>query len=381
MTAWLFWISLVFILYTWIGYFGILTVVGTLRRKTADKDAAVTEDTPFVTTIIAVHNEAPKIGNRILNLLECDYPRDRHEIMIASDGSTDATVMAGLQFKEQVTVLDFKKNRGRALVHNDSVAAANGEIIIFSDADTVFDRDFIQRIVSYFKHEKTGCVTSNLIYRTRETSIAEAEGLYFQLEKKLRAAESELGILATASGPAMAIRKTLWKKLNPTDDCDFTTPLDVILQGYTVVYAPDAVAFDIPPSSLKSEFKARVRMTSKNLTGTLRRWSLSSWLKHPAITWALFSHKIFRWLTVYSLLAVFLCNSVLLSQGIIYQIIFAGQVSFYILGIIGFVGASFNKRTPVASTIFGFCIAMIGMGFGVIKGILGKAPATYRMEE
>jgi cellulose synthase/poly-beta-1,6-N-acetylglucosamine synthase-like glycosyltransferase len=346
------------------------------KSRPGDNDYA-----PSVTTIIAVHNEQAKIENRVKNLLACDYPREQYEIIIASDGSTDATVAAAARFGGPVIVLDCKKNRGRASVHNDAVEAARGEIIIFSDADTFFSLDFIKQIVDKFRNSTIGCVTSNLTYKTQGTAISDAEGIYFQLEKKMRSLESKIGILATASGPAMAIRKSLWIKLTPIDDCDFTTPLDVILQGYKVVYAPDAIAFDIPPSSLKGEFKARVRMTSKNLIGTLRRWSFAGWFKHPAISWGLLSHKILRWLTFYFLLIAFFSDLALLDYGALYQVLFAGQVVFYLLAIVGYVGESFHKRIPIASTIFSFCVAMIGMGFGVVKGILGKAPAAYRMEE
>ena len=157
--------------------------------------------------------------------------------------------------------------------------------------------------------------------------------------------------------------------------------MDVILQGYKAVFAKDAIAYDIPPSSVKGELKARIRQTSKNFIGTLKRWGIKSWIKHPFVSWGLLSHKILRWFTPFFMLGAFLSNAFLLNEGWIYKFAFIGQIAFYMLTILGFVGELFKKRIPVASTIFSFCIANVGMGIGVIKGLLGKAPAAYKMEE
>ncbi len=385
----LFWISVSLLFYIYVGYFIILKLVSFVKGQRGSMNPGgdsnskdTSSEMPMVSVIVLAYNEEKTIQQRINNLLALDYPAKKLEIIVASDGSTDKTVSISRQSENRgVNVLDFKVNRGRASVQNDAVQSARGTIIIFTDSESEFDKYFIRKLTPYFIINATGCVVGNLHYRTKKTAVSQSEGYYWMFEKKLRTLESSAGILTTGTGACMAVRSHLWEKLTPIDDCDFTTPLDIVLQGYKVIYAPDAVAYDIPPASLKGEFKARVRMTSKNLIGTLRRWSWSGWFKHPVVSWGLLSHKILRWFTSYFLLVALISNFALLGQGTPYQILLAGQLSFYVLALVGYYGDSLNKRIPIASTVFSFCVAAAGMGVGVVKGILGKAPAAYRMEE
>jgi len=375
----LFWFFTILIFYVYGGYPMLLSIVIYLRRRSIRRELDYFE-VPSVSVIVAAYNEEKSIGRRIKNLREQDYPKDKLEIIVASDGSTDKTVEIAKQLV-CVKVLDFKENRGRAPIQNDGVKIANGEVIVFTDSETGFKKDFLRRITEYFFYEKVGCVVGNLVYRTRGTNISESEGFYWKFEKKLRRLESDLGILAIATGACMTVRKNLWKDLTPIDDCDFTTPLDVILQGYKVVYAPDAIAYDIPPSSIKGELKVRIRQTSKNLIGTLRRWAWRGWIKHPFVSWGLLSHKILRWFTPSYMIGAFISNLFILDKGIFYQLTFAGQVIFYVIAVIGMVGEFLKIRIRIVSTIFSFCVANIGMGIGVIKGLIGRAPAAYKTAE
>jgi len=257
------------------------------------------------------------------------------------------------------------------------VKEAKREIVVFTDAATRFDKNFLKEIVKEFSKEKVGCVVGNLIYKTKNTSISESEGFYWQLEKKIREMESSLGILAKATGACMAVRKKLWKDLTPIDDCDSATPIDVVLQNYKVVFAKDAIAYDIPPSSIKQGLKIRIRQTSKNFISILKRWGVVGWIKYPILSCGLLSHKILRWLTPFFLIGLFVSNIFLINYGWFYKFIFWFQVIFYSIAILGFIGEIFRKKIPIASTVFSFCVANIGMGIGVIKGILGRAPAKY----
>ena len=178
----------------------------------------------------------------------------------------------------------------------------------------------------------------------------------------------------------MAIRKKLWKPLTPTDDCDFITPLDVIMQGYRVVYVEGALALETPPKSIRAEFRTRVRQTSKNMVGTLRRWGLKGWLIHPLISWGLLSHKILRWLTAFFMVALLASNLALLKAGIMYKILIFAQFIFYATAGLGLLAELGRKRLAFASTIFAFCVACLGMSCGVVKGLAGMAPSTYRKE-
>jgi cellulose synthase/poly-beta-1,6-N-acetylglucosamine synthase-like glycosyltransferase len=329
--------------------------------------------------LIAAHNEERRIKQRLKNLLAMNYPKQNMEIFVASDGSSDRTVAIVNAFEhEAVKVLDFRLKRGRAAVHNEGIKVAKNEIIVFTDSETVFDKNYLRRSMAYFADSRVGCVIGNLIYIIDRSSVSQSEGLYWKIEKQLRRTESELGLLGTGTGACMAMRKSLWKELGATDDCDFTTPLDVILQGFRVIYASDSIAYDVPASTLRQEFRTRVRQTAKNLVGTLRRWGWKGWIKHPFVSLGLLSHKILRWFSPFFIVGALLSNLFLLDENLVYQITFLIQLAFYALGFFGLLGEVLGKKIPVASSVLAFCVAAAGMGIGVIKGILGKAPANYQ---
>lgn len=374
----IFWFFIITIFYTYIGYYLLLySIVLIFPTKTKGTYRSI-EYYPEISIIIAVYNGEKKIDQRIKNLLELNYPKEKIEIIIASDGSNDRTIDVANKHKELgVKVLIFKEHRGRALVHNDAVKIARGEMIVFTDIDTKFNKDFLLHIIKPFSNHSVGCVTGNLNYITNRSSISKTEGFYFNFEKKVREFESHLGILVSATGACMAIRRTAWKELSPIDDCDFTTPIDIVLQGYKVVFAKEAIAYDIPPDSIKKELLTRVRMTSKNLVGTFKRWGIMGFFKYPLLGWNLFSHKLLRWFAPFLFVGVFLCNLFLLKEKICYQFIFEGQIVFYFAGLVGLIGEFLEKQIFLASSILSFCVANLGIGIGVIKGLLGKIPARY----
>ncbi len=375
----LFWFFVILILYIYGGYLIVLSIAVYLRRSSIRQELGCSE-VPFVSVIVAAYNEEKSIGRRIENLLEQNYPKDKLEIIVASDGSTDRTVEIAKQFLG-VKVLDFKENRGRAAVHNDAVKLAKGDILVFTDATTEFEKSFIKKIVKEFKNPSIGAACGRLIFRTKETSISVSEGFYWKIETKIRIMENKLGIFASGTGACFAIKKNLFCPLDYREDIDDSLPLQVVISGYKVIFSEGAIAYDIANTSFRSEIKARIRMTAKGLMGIIKRWGIKGWIKHPFVSWGLLSHKILRWFTPFFMLGAFLSNAFLLNEGWIYKFAFIGQIAFYMLTVLGFVGELFKKRIPVASTIFSFCIANIGMGIGVIKGLLGKAPAAYKMEE
>ncbi len=378
MSVTIFWLSGLTIIYVYIAYYQFLRIFGAVVGRDIRPACMETSKYLDITIIVAAFNEEKHIKSRLENIFVLDYPMENLEVIVASDGSDDKTVEIAKMFPN-VRVLDFKVNRGKASVHNESVREALSEIIVFTDAETEFKIDFLKVVNSYFNaYDYIGCVVGNLIYRSTGASVSESEGFYWSFEKRLRAAETKLGLLATSTGACMAVRKRLWRELTAIDDSDFTTPLDVILQGCRVVYAKEAIAFDVPPVSVKGEFRTRVRQTSKNLVGTLKRWGLRGFLKHPVVSFALVSHKFLRWMTLFLMLAVLVSNVMLVHDGLIYQIVLFLQVAFYGAAFVGLLGQIMDRRLPVVSTVFNFCVANLGMGAGVIKGLIGKAPASYK---
>ncbi len=381
----IFWASFLLLFYTYVGYYILLWILIRIVRFKDNLQYKYEHENffPSITIIVAVYNEQEVISKRIKNLLQIDYPKEMMEIIIASDGSTDGTVEKAKRFANQgVKVLDFKENRGKASVHNDSISVAKGEIIVLTDADSEFKKDFVKKIVLPFSDPKVGCAVGNLVYRSHGSYVADAESLYYnKLELRLKDLENKLGILANGTGACMAIRKKLFKPLTPVDDTDTATVIDIILQGYRVVFVKDAIAYDIPPHSLRSELQVKIRGVSKTLMSISRRMNLKEWYKHPFLIWNLLSHRIFRYLTPYFMVAAFILNLCLLKEGLLYQIIFITQIAFYSLIVLGLVGECFRKGIPIASVAFSFSVALLGMMVGVAVAIMGKAPTSHKTDD
>ena len=343
----LFWAGISVIGWVYIGY--PLTVwVLTRTRRSPDLVSRIAEsDLPKVSVLVAAHNEQEVIEGKLQNTLEQSYPSDRIEVIVASDGSTDRTLAIARQFDDpRVRVLEFTENRGRALVHNDVVEAARGEILVFTDADTELDAGFLRNCASRFADPGVGCVVGTLNYRARGSTIASYQGLYWRYELGIRALEGQLGILATGTGACMALRKPLFRRLAGREDVDFTSPLDVVLQGFRVVHASDALAYDSPPASASSELRARIRMTSRNFIGTLHKWGLVNWFKHPAVSFGLLSHKVLRWLIPYFMLAALIANAWVVWKGTLYQIALGAQLMFYLAALLGWLAELSGRRIP-----------------------------------
>jgi poly-beta-1,6-N-acetyl-D-glucosamine synthase len=373
----LFWISIGLILYVYIGYPIVLFILAKLKRIFVRKKK-YEPYFPGVTIVIAALNEESHIKSRILNCLELDYPAEKLEILIGSDGSSDRTVEIANRYRERgVVALDFKENRGRATVHNDCIANAKHGILLFTDAETVFEKDFLQKTMIHFQNPKIGCVVGKLLYKTSESSISQSEGTYLKYEIKLKKWESDLGIMTFGIGACMAIRKALITPLKPIDDVDFTSIQDCILQNKKVLFESSAIAYDSPPSSVKGEYKSRIRITSKNLAGTVAKWKILNWFKHPFAAFSIISHRILKWFTPYFMILAFISNILIIDELLVFQIIFGLQVLYYLFVLIGYATQNKKIKLPMSGIAFSFFIASAGMFVGVLKGIFGMAPASY----
>ena len=332
---------------------------------------------PDISIIIAAHNEACNLANRCENLLSQDYS-GKLEIIIASDGSTDNTQEVVNTLKQKynnIKLIDIQPQGGRSNAHNMACKEASYDLLVFTDAETVFEPDCIANLVSSFEKPEVGFVSGTLKYLNQNNNnVSESVGLYWKFEMFLRNAESRLGLYATGTGACCAVRKSLYKPIPATGDVDFITPLDVILSGKKCMHSSKAIAWDELPGSPKKEFSARIRMTSKNIAGTLKRWGVSGIYKHPVYSLSIFFHKIGRWLTPIFLILLFISNVFLVTQGWVYALLLLGQVLLYLLGLLGFLGF----HILYSSQIYSFLLANIGFLLGIINALTGKVPHLYK---
>jgi|SaaInlStandDraft_4_1057021.scaffolds.fasta_scaffold13037_2 cellulose synthase/poly-beta-1,6-N-acetylglucosamine synthase-like glycosyltransferase len=368
-----FYLSIFFMLAVWFLY----PIVLFLTSRISDSFYSYGYNVVPVSVIIAAHNEEDNLKKRCENIFSQDYEADI-EIIIVSDGSNDSTVSVIQELKSQfnnVVFIDVQPQGGRSNAHNMAVQLATHEILIFTDAETVFENGCIAKLVEPFSNVDVGFVSGTLKYINQNiNTISESIGLYWKFEMFLRRAESKLGLYATGTGACCAVRKSLYEIIPATGDVDFITPLDVVLKGKKCIHTDDAIAWDELPDSPKKEFLARVRMTSKNIHGTITRWGFSMIFKKPVYSLTLFFHKIGRWLTPFWLMSLFISNLFLLADSWFYFAIFLLQILFYSLGFLGYLGVRFI----FSAQIYSFLLANIGFFFGVLKAMFGKVPYAYK---
>ncbi len=374
------WFSLViFVLaYTWAGYL-ILILIASLFSPSR---VLSFKTQPFLTVLVTVKNEESVIQNRILNIFNSDYPAHLLEILVASDGSTDRTndIVEDMRKLDNRIRLLKTSGGGKSQTQNQAIPQASGEIVVLTDAETVFIPNTLPSLTKPFNDPKVGCVSGSLVLQSTnaKTGISESQGLYWKFEMLLRKTESKIGLFHTATGCIMAFRANLFRPFEPTYGDDCIIPLDILEQGYRVVHQENAMAYDAFPATIQGELRARIRMTLRNITCTLSKYELLKIWKNPMFFFAITSHKLLRWLTPFFLILAFFLNVFLINENKIYLFTFLLQISFYLLGLAGLLAEKMNFRIPLASSVFGFLLANTGFFFGVLKAITRQKIRNYK---
>jgi len=364
------------ILYTWFAYPSLLRLFCVFFSiRTENKPVA-----PFLSILVTVHNEEKLLARRMENLLSCDYPKDLVEFVVVSDGSTDNTGTIAREFgqKDSRVKLVSTPGGGKSAAQNIAIPRAKGEVVVLTDADTLFDQHTLVKLVQPFSDPRVGCTTGRLVLGGQENAVARNQGFYWRFEMFLRRAESALGLLHTASGSVMAFRKSLFAPFECEYGDDCVIPLDIRRKGHLVIHVDEATAMDAFPSEAGAEFAARKRMTLRNLTCTMNRLAKISPLRHPGLFVAIVSHKILRWLTPFFMILAFAANVFLVGHGALFDLLFLGQVLFYGLALIGWFGESRGVSLPLADSAFSFVLACAGFFMGVCSVFTGRTVTSYR---
>ena len=336
----LFWLSIGLIAYVYVGYPALLGAWALVSRRGVDDASDAGDDSarpvPAVSIIIAARNEARRLPARIENLLASDYPRDRMQIIVASDGSTDATVDALAPYASTVELIMLPPG-GKARALNAAVARARHPILVFADARQRFAPDTIRRLVRHFARLSVGAVSGELVIDCGGSTIAEGVGAYWQYEKWLRRREAVVGSTLGVTGAVYAMRRILWEPLPPdTILDDVLGPMRIVLRQFRVIFDATALAFDEAASDAATETRRKVR----TLAGNFQLIALEPRLLVPFVNpvWLQFmSHKIGRLFVPYALVALFGASAWLALSSPLYAAAFVAQLAFYGLAIYGAV--------------------------------------------
>lgn len=350
-----FWTSGATIVATYVAFPVGLLVRGALLRRPV-RSAAIE---PPVSIVIAARNEATDIGRRLENLAALDYPRDRLEVIVASDGSQDGTtgIVAGWSDRG-VQLLDLPRV-GKADALNAAVAASSGEILVFSDANSMFAPDAVRALVRRFADPEVGGVAGDQRYEAaaRSDALAEGERGYWDLDRLLKIAESRAGNVVSATGAIYAIRRELFRPVTTGVTDDFVTSVAVVAQDRRLVFARDAVAYEPPARSGEDEFGRKVRIITRGLRGTILMRELLDPRRHGFYAVQLAWHKIFRRLMVVPLLGLFASSLLLVGRGRTYTLAALAQGAGYALGLTGLAlrGRSMGRNRLLSFPAF-FCL-------------------------
>jgi cellulose synthase/poly-beta-1,6-N-acetylglucosamine synthase-like glycosyltransferase len=357
----LFWLSLLGTIYAYFLYPGVLLLWGRVFPAPVNKGGG--DFTPGVTIIMPVHNEAAVISDKLDNLDKLDYPRDQLKLVIVSDGSTDDTValVQAHQNSLNIQILEINDRKGKGNALNHGLAAADSELVVFSDASIMLEVDALRQIVQPFLDPQIGCVSG-------EDHIAGGggEGLYGQYELFLRNNESAIGSIVGASGSFYAERTHLCKPFEQGLAPDFLSVLNTVEGGYRAITEPAARGHMTAVKSSNQEFQRKVRTLLRGMTALFSRKHLLNPIKYGMFSVFLISHKLMRWLVPVFLVVTFVSNLELLDSTF-YQLVFILQVIFY-----GLAAAAYSPSSPLHE----FTPARIPLFFVMVN--LAIAVAWYR---
>jgi len=332
------------------------------------------EGTPFISLIISVYNEEGVIREKIENALALDYPGDMLEVMIVSDGSTDRTNQIVSSFADKRVTLKTYERAGKTACLNRAVADAKGEVLVFTDANSMFPTQALGKIARNFSDLEIGLVTGWTKYRRPNSEDEEAPGVYAHLERIIKEGESLLSSCVGADGAIFAIRKALYLNLEDYDINDFVIPLHVLGQSRRVVLDPEVYCLEEPSDGAKGEFRRQARITNRTLGAIRRNLQFLNPLHFGSFSFFLLSHKVLRFLVPFFAVGIFLTSLALLRTSSFYLIIFVSLCFFVLVGMVGLLGLA---RSRVANLSATFLLTNLAQMVGWFRFATGRTDTLW----
>src|SRR5215475_6354574 len=327
--------SMAMIAFTYAGYPALMFAISLILKRPVRRE----DITPQVSVIIAAYNEERDIEAKLKNTLALDYPRDRMEIIVASDCSTDQTDDIVRGFAAQGVILRRQPDRtGKTIAQNRAVKSSSGAILVFSDATTMLEPDAIRKIVRNFADPEVGCVSGQLIYaNSTSSSVAGGCRSYWSYEKFLKSCESGVGSLIGVSGCLYAVRRICHARLAGDMIDDFAIATEIHLQGLRAIYEPEAIAVEDANRRARDEFRMRVRVIKQTLSALRRYRHALNPFRHKMFAFQMIAHKASRYAVPFLLIAALIVSG--WAGGCIDWLWFAflGQMALYGAAIAGFV--------------------------------------------
>lgn len=371
----LFWLTLGLIGYVYAGYPLLLYLTCVFGgEKGISKDSI----SPTVSLIVSAFNEGDVISDKVRNCLALAYPRERLQIVVVSDASDDGTDEKVASFSDVgVELLRMPERGGKTAGLNAAMEHCWGEIVVFSDANALYERDAVSQLVKCFADIEVGAVVGESTYVQPGSSAPTNEGLYWRYELALKRLESRTGSLVGGDGAIYAVRRRLYVSLPADALSDYMNPLQVVKSGYRCVYEPAAKSFEEPADDDTKEFRRKVRIVNRAWRATMSMSEMLNPFRFGFFSIKMISHKLLRWSVPLMLVMALVVNALVLDKGRQYQVIFAVQCTCYALAIIGYVlRRSRSLPAPFAIPYY-FVLVNIASAIGIIDALRGRKYTTW----
>jgi cellulose synthase/poly-beta-1,6-N-acetylglucosamine synthase-like glycosyltransferase len=376
----LFWSTAALVVYAYAGYPILLAALRRLRPRVLESGSWK----PSVTVIVAAYNEEKEIAKKLELLLDVAYPEDRLQLLVVSDHSTDRTheIVEGFAARG-VELLILPERGGKTAAQNYAVPQARGEILIFTDATTLFPPNMVEKLVESFVDPRVGCAGAQLVYQSEGgTAVGRGGGLYWRYETMVKRLESEINSLIGVSGALYAIRRELYQPIEPELISDFVIALDTFARGHVTVYAPEAIAYEKTLEEADREFKMRTRVIVRSINALVHRWRILNPFRYGLFAVQVFSHKVLRYLVPELLIVAFLASVWLAVQhpdrAGFYQVLVALQLLLYIGVPLAYAASKRLKiNTRFLSAPFYFVHANAAAFWGLVSYLRGVRAVTW----
>ena len=318
----LFWLSCALVIYPYVAYPLLLHTVNRIRYQeqraigehAQEKEASV-DTLPSLTLIISAYNEQSVIKQKLRNCSQLDYPAELLDVLVVSDGSTDATGKIVKQYADtdtRVRLHTMGKQSGKTAGLNEAVLLARGEILVFSDANAMYSPDALVRLVAPFSESDVGYTVGSALYHDdEEGAVNISEGLYWKYELWIKKLESDFYSVVGGDGAIYAIRRNLFQPLENKDISDFVNPLQIVAAGYRGVFLPEARSYEGGTEEFADEFRRKRRIVNRSWSAVNRYIKIFSWKRHKKFLFMLVSHKVIRWLSCFFVVFALATSSVL----------------------------------------------------------------------
>jgi cellulose synthase/poly-beta-1,6-N-acetylglucosamine synthase-like glycosyltransferase len=373
-------LSCLVVFYNYAGYAILALIFNSFKSKKTV--AAEPADLPSVSFIVAAFNEEECIRQKLINSLELDYPKEKIEFIFITDGSTDGSMDIIRSF-QPVKLMHSETRKGKTAAVNRAVIEAANDILIFSDANTILNKEAVQKITRHYSDKKVGGVAGEkkVLSIASSHEVGAGEGMYWRYESFLKKLDSDFYSVVGAAGELFSLRRAFYVPIPEAVILDdFIISMKVAQKGYRVIYEPGAIAMELPSYSLPDEQKRKIRIAAGGFQSIGILGSLLLFWKQPRLSFLYISHRLLRWtLTPICLITALVSNGILFfgTTNPVFRILFIIQICFYLLAVI--VNALPDKMLPFRALKLPYYFVFMNVSViqGFFRFLRGRQPATW----